>query len=99
MAQEFDSGQFPQAHIPVAAFGMALGLFLAFTFTLCVAFDLVFPGQAMNQSWLRLFPGFAWLSWPSFGLGLGLVEAFGYGWFVAVIFAPLFNFFARRWAR
>lgn len=29
--------------IPVFAFGMSLGLFLAITFVLCVAFDLVVP--------------------------------------------------------
>jgi len=81
--------------LPVAALGMALGLFLAITFSLCVVFDLIFPGQAMYQSWLRLFPGFTWLSWPSFVLGLA--EAFGYGWFVALIFAPIFNVFSRRW--
>ena len=81
--------------IPVFAFGMSLGIFLAVTYTLCVGFDLLFPGQAMYQTWLRLLPGFTWLTWPSFLLGL--VESFAYGWYVALIFGPLFNFFARRW--
>lgn len=82
------------ARIPVIAFGWSLGLFLMITYTLCVGFDLLFPGQAMYQSWLRLLPGFTWLTWQSFLLGL--VESFGYGWYVALIFGPLFNFFARR---
>lgn len=82
-------------HIPVLAFGMSLGIFLAVTYALCVGFDLLFPGQAMYQTWLRLLPGFTWLTWPSFLLGL--VESFAYGWYVALIFGPLFNFFARRW--
>ena len=81
--------------IPVFAFGLSLGVFFAITFVLCVLFDLIFPAQAMYQSWLRLLPGFTWLTWPSFLLGL--IESFGYGWYVALIFAPLFNFFARRW--
>jgi hypothetical protein len=81
--------------IPVFAFGMSLGIFLTITFVLCVGFDLLFPGQAMYQTWMRLLPGFTWLTWPSFLLGL--VESFAYGWYVAVIFGPLFNFFARRW--
>lgn len=83
--------------IPVLAFGMSLGLFLAITFTLCVIFDLLFPGMAMRETWLRLLPGFVWLTWPAFLLGL--VESFAYGWFVALVFAPLFNFFARKWGR
>ena len=56
--------------IPVIAFGMSLGLFLAITFVLCVGFDLIFPGMAMYQTWLKLLPGFTWLSIPSFLLGL-----------------------------
>jgi len=95
MAQIAERPQRAPLQLPVAALGMPLGLFLAITFTLCVAFDLIFPGQAMYQSWLRLFPGFTRLSGP--GFVLGLAEAFGYGWFVALIFAPIFNFFSRRW--
>ncbi len=86
----------PEAvRIPVFALGLSLGVFFAITFVLCVVFDLVFPGQAMYQTWLRLLPGFTWLSWPSFLLGF--VESFAYGWYVALIFGPLFNLFARWW--
>lgn len=80
--------------IPVYALGMSLGLFLALTFLLCVLFDLVFPSLAMNQVWAPLLPGFEWISWPSFFLGL--VESFAYGWYVALVFGPLYNLFARR---
>lgn len=86
----------PPPRIPVLAFGMSLGIFLAITFALCVGFDLLFPGQAMYETWLKLLPGFTWLTWPSFILGL--VESFAYGWYVALVFAPLFNFFAKRWS-
>lgn len=82
--------------IPVFAFGMSLGLFLVVTFALCVGFDLLFPGQAMYESWLKLLPGFTWLTWPSFFLGLA--ESFAYGWYIALIFGPLFNVFsAMSW--
>ncbi len=80
--------------IPVVALGMSLGIFLALTFVLCVLFDLWFPEQAMHQTWQRLLPGFTWLTWPSFFLGL--VESFAYGWYVALVFAPLYNVFAAR---
>lgn len=80
--------------VSMYAVGMSLGLFLVFSFLVCVLFDLVFPGYAMNPVWAPLFPGFTWLSWTSFFIGL--VESFAYGWYVAVIFVPLYNFFAER---
>jgi hypothetical protein len=80
--------------IPVFALGMSLGLFLAFTFVICVLFDLLFPEMAMYPVWKPLLPGFTWLTWPSFFLGL--IETFAYGWYVALIFGPLYNFFAAR---
>jgi len=80
--------------VPVVALGMSLGVFLSVTFVLCVLFDLWFPDYAMNPSWAPLLPGFVWISWNSFVLGLA--ETFAYGWYVALIFAPLYNFFATR---
>lgn len=80
--------------LPVVALGWSLSLFLAISYVLCVGFDLLFPGQAMYQTWLHLLPGFTWLSWPSFALGL--VESFSYGWYIALIFGPLYNLFATR---
>lgn len=82
------------SRIPVVALGMSLGSFLALTFVLCVLFDLWFPSRAMNAVWAPMLPGFTWISWSSFGLGL--LEAFAYGWYVALVFGPLYNFFAAR---
>ena len=83
--------------IPVVAFGMSLGTFLVLTFVLCVLFDLWLPDQAMNVVWAPLLPGFTWISWPSFFLGL--IESFAYGWYVALVFGSLYNFFAPRSAK
>ena len=80
--------------IPVVALGMSLGVFLIVTYVLCVLFDLWFPIQAMHPVWAPLLPGFTWLTWPSFFLGL--IEAFAYGWYVALVFGPLYNFFAAK---
>lgn len=74
--------------------GMALGLLLALSFALCVVFGLLFPGATMYQAWLPLLPGVTWISWTS--VLLGLAESFAYGWYIAVIFVPTFNFFSRR---
>ena len=73
--------------------GLTLGSFLAITFVLCVAFDLVFPEHAMYESWMQLLPGFTWLSWPSFFLGL--IESFAYGLYIALVYCPFYNLFSR----
>jgi hypothetical protein len=58
-----------------------------------VAYDLLFQ-QTMYEVWLKALPGFTWISWPSFFLGL--VEVFAYGVYFGLVFAPLYNFFASR---
>lgn len=83
--------------IPVMALGMSLGLFLAITFVICMIWGLIVPGAAMYSVWRALLPGFTWISWQSFLLGLA--ESFAYGWYVALIFAPLFNFFSESQQR
>ncbi len=74
--------------------GMSLGILLASSFALCVVFGLLLPEATMYQAWLPLLPGVSWMSWPS--ALLGLAESFAYGWYIAVIFVPAWNFFARR---
>lgn len=81
--------------LPVIPLGLSLGLFFLVTYLACVVFYLLFPQAVLNHAVLTLFlPGFKLLSWPSFILGL--VETFGYGWYVALIFGPLYNLFASR---
>ncbi len=81
-------------NLSLIAVGHATSLLLAITFTLCVAFDLLFPGWAMFEAWHKLLPGFEWLSWKSFMLGL--VESYAYGWYVALIWVPVYNLFSGR---
>lgn len=80
--------------VSLTAVGHATSLFLAVTFAVCVVFDLMFPEHAMFEAWRRLLPGFEWLSWGSFFLGL--VESYGYGWYFALIWVPLYNYFSNR---
>lgn len=80
--------------ISLPAAGHATSLFLAITFALCVAFDLLFPAHAMFQAWQKLLPGFEWISGRSFLVGL--VESYGYGWYLVLIWVPLYNVFASR---
>ncbi|MAD77075.1 hypothetical protein I6E78_11680 [Pseudoalteromonas sp. NZS127] len=80
--------------ISLMAFGHASSLFISISFTLCVVFDLLFPQHAMYEVWLKLLPGFEWISWQSFFLGL--VESYMYGWFITLIWVPLYNFFGSK---
>lgn len=80
--------------ISLMAVGHATSLLLAVSFTLCVVFDLIFPEHAMYQSWQALVPGFVWLSCKSFFIGL--IEAWAYGWYFALIWVPIYNFVTQR---
>jgi len=80
--------------IRIVPLGMALGIALSLTFVLCVLFDLWFPDLAMNAAWAPLLPGFIWISWA--GFFVGLIETFAYGWYAALLFVPLYNFLANR---
>lgn len=84
-------------HVPISitALGMTLATLFAIIFVVCVLFDLAVPQYSMNEAWAPLLPGFTWLSWTTFAIGL--VESFFYGWFFAVLFAPLYNFFSGRY--
>lgn len=81
--------------IPVVPLGMSVSLFFVITYAACILFYLLFPELVRTHALLSLFlPGFQLLDWPSFFIGLA--ESFAYGWYVALIFGPLFNFFAAR---
>ena len=83
------------ALIPVYALGMATSLFFVTSYVLCVLAYLLFPDMISGHAILPLLlPWFKFLSWGSFILGL--IESFFLGWFVALVFAPLYNFFAAR---
>lgn len=80
--------------LSLPAVGHATSIFLATTFVLCICFDFMFPAHAMYQAWQHLLPGFQWISWKSFVIGL--VESYGYGWYLALIWVPLYNVFSAR---
>ena len=66
-------------------------IFSVVTYILCVIFDLLFPQWAMYQLWEILLPGFTWISWGSFLIGL--VDVAVYGLYVAAVFVPVYNYF------
>ena len=80
--------------VSFSAVGHATSLFLAISFVVCVAGDLVMPAHEMHSAWQRLLPGFVWLTWGSFLLGL--VESYAYGWYFTLIWVPLYNVLSAR---
>jgi len=79
--------------ISLVAAGHASSLTLAIAFSLCVVFDFVFPEHAMYEVWQKLLPGFEWISFKSFFIGL--LESYGYGWFFTLIWVPIYNVVAN----
>lgn len=74
----------------------ALGLWGAFTFLVCVLYGLIVPESLhMKAALEQLLPGFKWLTW--LGFLLGLAESFLYGVYAGIVFVPIYNFLQRRW--
>jgi len=83
-----------QTHLSLRVFGLSLSGFLAISYLLCIAGYLFLPKLPVQHSSLALvLPGFELLSWRTFLLGL--VESALWGWYVAIVFVPLYNYFAR----
>lgn len=81
--------------LSIRVLGNSLGLFFAISYLLCILWGLLTPAALhMHSAWAPLLPGFEWLSLR--GFVIGLVESYAYGWYAAVVFVPLFNFFRRR---
>ena len=94
----FSHSRSPQTVIPVVPLGIALSGLLGISFVVCVLGYLLFPDLPIAHSALPLFlPGFTLLSWSSFCLGL--FESIAWGWYIALVFAPLYNFAARLFPR
>lgn len=80
--------------ISLKAFGHATSLLLLFTFVVCVFFDLLFPEHAMFKAWQDLLPGFEFINLKSFFLGA--IESYAYGWYFALIWVPIYNYFVSK---
>ena len=84
--------------LSIVPLGMSLGFTFVVSYVLCVAYGMLGFQQGMHQLLFQIFPGFTWITWPSFFLGL--LWSFVFGWYVAilraVVFVPLFDVFAAR---
>ena len=104
MAEAVKSGRFEaedsrtrgaRVRLPVVGFGLALSIFFSLSYVLCVIGYVIAPDLPVAHGALALFlPGFQLGNWPR--LLLGFVESFAWGWYIALVFGPLYNFFAAR---
>jgi hypothetical protein len=95
--RDLQLGESAAGPIPIVTLGMALSSFLACSYLICILGYLLLPALPVEHEALAIFlPGFTLLSWQSFALGL--VESLAWGWYIAVLFGALYNFFAHRLA-
>ncbi|HEY4666282.1 MAG TPA: hypothetical protein VIH26_03155 [Anaerolineales bacterium] len=72
-----------------------LAIFFAIVFTLDILLGALFPNWwVMQRAWELLLPDFSFGNWG--GFFIGLVESFVGGFGTAVLFVPIWNFFAAR---
>ena len=91
-----DAGQ--AKAIPIVTLGLGLSVFFVISYMICIAGYLLLPGFPVQHAALSIFlPGFELLSSQSYFLGL--IESFIWGWYIALVLGPLYNFFRRRVAR
>ena len=83
--------------LSIRALGLGLSLFFVISYLICIIGYLLLPGFPVQHGALSIFlPGFELLSWRSYFLGLA--ESFAWGWYIALVFGSLYNFFVRRLA-
>lgn len=80
--------------LSIVPLGCTLSVFFAVSFILCLLAALVLPAQGMQMVFEAVFPGFVWLNAAS--VVLGLFWTVFYGWYIAVLFVPIRNYFFRR---
>ena len=74
-----------------------LAAWMGMTFTLCVLGGVLVHGLPIRHQTLELLlPGFVWISFGSYVLGLA--ESLFYGVYAAGVLVVFHNFFHRQWA-
>jgi len=74
----------------------SLATFTVFTYLVCVIYGLIVPESFHMVQFLEIaLPGFKWLTVGSFLIGL--IESFLYGVYAGLVYAPIYNFYTRKW--
>ena len=79
----------------MALVGWSLSVFFVISYVLCVLGYYLLPSLPIAHGALAIpLPGFQFDSWPRFFLGV--VESFAWGWYIALVYGSIYNFFAGR---
>jgi hypothetical protein len=82
----------------IKAVSWSLATTALISFLVCVSYGVATPESLHMHAFLeQVLPGFKWLT-PQ-GFFVGLVESFLYGAYAGLVYAPAYNFFARRFDR
>jgi hypothetical protein len=74
----------------------SLGILTTISFILCVIYGSIVPrSMHMPEVLEALLPGFRWLTF--LGFCIGLIESFLYGAYAGLVFVPIHNALQRRW--
>ena len=74
----------------------SLAIWAAFTFVFCVVYGMVTPASMHMTAFLeQILPGFVWLTW--LGFFVGLLQSFLYGAYAGLVYVPIYNFLYRKW--
>jgi len=66
----------------------SLATFTTFTYLVCVAYGLLVPETFHMVQFLEIaLPGFKWLT----------IGSFLYGVYAGLVYAPIYNFYNRKW--
>jgi hypothetical protein len=88
------AGEGGMSSLSIKRLGLSLSTFFAISYVICIMGYLLMPDFPVQHEALSIFlPGFKLLSWQSYLLGL--IESFAWGWYIAAVFVPLYNFFGR----
>jgi len=81
-------------NIKVVSWALATATMISYL--VCIAYGLATPMSLHMHGFLeQVLPGFEWLTWP--GFLIGLIESFLYGAYAGLVYVPIYNFFHRRW--
>ena len=90
------SGGIDMLNIKVVTWSLAI--WTTFTFVFCVVYGMLTPSSVHMYEFLeQVLPGFEWLSWQ--GFFVGLVKSFLYGAYAGLVYVPVYNFLHRKWTR
>jgi hypothetical protein len=74
----------------------SLATFTTVSYIVCVVYGLIVPESFHMVEFLEIIlPGFKWLTFGAFIIGL--VESFLYGVYAGLVYTPIYNFYNNRW--